>query len=187
MSLKLLAFLLIFTGCAYSWGPNKRELPGGHKKVYVRVFQNQTQEVGMETELTNAFSQELARSGVGELTEESEAEVTLVGTIHTLDYLGLSPITLPGRRSTTLFSEYQTRMTVVLKILDKNDKEIWQGQFLGEKNYKAPQLVGDASQPNGTSLRTANPLYNQNARRQVVRVIAKDLAAEAVSRMTENF
>lgn len=178
MRLVLLAFLLFLTSCAYNWGPHKRELPGGHRKVFVKMFENRTQQVGIETELTHAFAQEVARSGIGELTDESHAQVVLVGIIHTIDFLGLSPLGL--KDGSTLFSEYQTRMSIVLKAVDKNEKELWQGQFLGEKNYKAPQLTD-------SSLRTADPLYNQNARRQVVRAISKDLAAEALSRMTENF
>ena len=67
----------------------------------------------------------------------------------------------------------------MLKAVDKADKELWQGRS-GEKNYKAPQLTT-------YGLRTANPLYNQNAKRQTIRSIAKDMAFEAVSRMTENF
>ncbi len=180
MRLVLIAYFLFLTSCAYNWGPQHRQLPGGHSRIYVKMFENRTQEVGVESELTHAFSQELARSGVGELTNEANAQIILVGVIHTIDYLGLSPLTLPQNTGLTLFSEYQTRMTIVLKAIDKNNKEIWQGQFLGEKNYKAPQIQE-------SSLRTANPIYNQNARRQVVRAISKDLASEAVSRMTEKF
>lgn len=183
-------FLALFglNACVYRFGPQHRQLPGGHSTIYVKMFENQTQEVGIEPDLTNAFIQELSRSGIGTVTNEHDAQVVLVGIIHTVDYLAKTPIAVApsttgpdGKRvDRSMYTEYQTRVTIVLKALDKQDKELWQGQFMGERNYKAPQLTL-------YGLRTANPLYNQNARRQTIAAIAKDVAFEAVSRMTENF
>lgn len=171
--------LLVFGGCAsYRMGPHQRQLPGGHQKIFVTMFENRTQEVGIESDMTNAFIQEVARSGVGTVTNKENADVVLQGVIHTVDYLGKSAVNLNNGFS--LFSEYQTRVTIVLKAIDRQDKELWQGQFIGEKNYKAPQMTS-------YGLRTANPIYNQNARRRVIVDISKDMAFEAVGRMTENF
>ncbi|MCB9073058.1 MAG: hypothetical protein H6623_05520 [Bdellovibrionaceae bacterium] len=174
-------------GCAYHFGPYHRELPGGLHRIYVAQFENRTQEVGIEPDITDAFIQEMARSGVGDLTTDaSQAEVVLQGVIHTVDFLGKTSIELPVSdnqntpRRRSMFTEYQTRMTIILKAVNKKDEELWQGQFMGEKNYKAPQLTT-------YGLRTANPLYNQNAKRRTIRAIAKDMATEAISRMTENF
>lgn len=152
------------------------------------MFENQTQEVGIEPDLTNAFIQELSRSGVANVSNETDAQVILVGIIHTVDYLAKTPINVTGSTLSpdgrevqrSMYTEYQTRVTIVLKAVDKQNKELWQGQFMGERNYKAPQVTL-------YGLRTANPLYNQNARRQTISAIAKDVAFEAVSRMTENF
>lgn len=183
-------FLALFSlnSCAYKFGPQQRQLPGGHQKVFVKLFENQTQEVGIEPDLTNAFIQELSRSGVATVTNEDGADLVVVGTIHTVDYLAKTPVNMsssingPDGKAAqrSMYTEYQTRVTIVLKAVDKQDRELWQGQFMGERNYKAPQLTI-------YGLRTANPLYNQNARRQTIAAIAKDVAFEAVSRMTENF
>lgn len=177
----ILCFWLL-EGCAYRFGPHHRQLPGGHQKIFVKIFENRTQEVGIEVEFTNAFIQELARSGVAMVTTEANADVIFVGVIHAVSYLGKSAVTFettPGE-TRSLISEYQTHVNVVFKLLDQQKKELWQGQILGEKNYKAPQV-------RTMGLSTANPLYNQNARRQVLKVIAKDMAAEAIGDMTENF
>jgi hypothetical protein len=177
----------LLNACAYRIGPHNRALPGGAQKIYIKQFENRTPEVGIEPDITNAFVQEMARSGVGEVTtSEANADVVLEGVIHAIDFLGKTSIELPASTATpdpgsrTMFTEYQTRVTIILKAVDKSDKELWQGQFMGEKNYKAPQLTV-------YGLRTANPLYNQNAKRQTIRSIAKDMAFEAISRMTENF
>lgn len=180
--------LLATSSCAYRFGPHNRQMPGGHEKVYIKMFENKTQEVGIEPDWTNAFTQEMARTGLATLTTKENAELIVVGTIHTVDFYAKTPITVQASRNSpggsainrSMFTEYQTRVTIVLKAVDKDNKELWQGQFMGEKNYKAPQLTT-------YGLRTANPLYNQNARRQTIQAIAKDVAFEAVNRMTENF
>lgn len=174
--------LLSLSSCAYRFGPHQRQLPGGHKKIFVKIFENRTQEVGIEPEFTNAFIQELARTGVATVTTQNNADVILEGIIHAVSYLGKSAVTFdttPGQQR-SLISEYQTHVNVVFKLVDQQNKELWQGQIMGEKNYKAPQV-------RTMGLSTANPLYNQNARRQVLKAIAKDMATEAVGDMTENF
>lgn len=181
--LGVLLFLMT-TACAYRLGPHQRQLPGGHEKIHVKMFENRTQEVGIESDWTNTFTQEFARSGVAIITTENQAELLISGVIHTVDFLAKTPISVqPGGvegRARSMYTEYQTRVTIILKAIDQNKKEVWQGQFVGEKNYRAPQLTT-------YGLRTANPLYNQNARRQTIQAIAKEVAFEAVSRMTENF
>jgi Lipopolysaccharide-assembly len=177
-----LLLLLIVSSCAYRFGPHQRQIPGGHEKIFVKIFENRTQEVGIESDFTSACIQELARSGVATVTTEGNADVVLEAVIHAVSYLGKSAVgfeTLP-RRNSTLISEYQTHVNVVFRLVDKQNKELWQGQVVGERNYKAPQLKV-------MGLSTANPIYNQSARRQVMRLIAKDMATEAMADMTENF
>jgi hypothetical protein len=178
--------MMHLSSCAYRFGPQERQLPGGSKKIFVKIFENRTQEVGIEVDFTNAIIQELARSGVVTVTTEASADVILEGVIHTVSYLGKSALTfgtapgLSSNQTRSLISEYQTHVNIVFKLLDQQNKELWQGQIVGERNYKAPQL-------RTMGLSTANPLYNQNARRQVLKLIAKDMATESVSDMTENF
>lgn len=180
--------LVVFSACAYRFGPHHRQLPGGYQKVFVKLFENKTPEVGIEPDWTNAFSQELARTGVANVTTEANSEIILVGTIHSVDFRAKTAISVPsstldsqGKRvDRSMFTEYQTLVTIVLKAVDRQGKELWQGQFMGEKNYKAPQLTVHG-------LLTANPLYNQSARRQTIAAIAEEVAFEAVNRMTENF
>ena len=175
---------LMTSACAYRLGPHQRQLPEGHKTIYVKMFENRTQEVGIESDWTNTFIQEFSRSGVATVSAEAQAGLLISGVIHSVDFLAKTPISVQPSsaegQARSMFTEYQTRVTIVLKATDQNKKDVWQGQFVGEKNYRAPQLTT-------YGLRTANPLYNQNARRQTIQAIAKEVAFEAVSRMTENF
>lgn len=182
MKKALFVFIFFVTGCAYRFGPHHRQLPGGHQKIFVKIFENRTQEVGIETEFTNACIQELSRSGVATVTNEAHADVVLEGVIHSVSYLGKSAVgfeTTPGQQR-SLFTEYQAQVNLVFKVFDQQKKELWQGQIIGERNYKAPQM-------RTMGLSTANPLYNQSARRQVMKLIAKEIATETVGDMTENF
>lgn len=182
MKKAFLVFIFLASGCAYRFGPHQRQLPGGHQKIFVKIFENRTQEVGIETEFTNACIQELARSGVATVTTEANADVVLEAVIHAVSYLGKSAsgfVTIPDQQR-SLITEYQTHVNLVFKVFDQQKKELWQGQILGERNYKAPQM-------RTMGLSTANPLYNQSARRQVMKLIAKDVATEAIGDMTENF
>lgn len=183
VALLALTTFMFLNACAYRFGPHHRQMPGGHQKVFVKLFENRTQEVGIEPDWTNAFTQEMARTGLATVTTEENADLVVVGVIHTVAFRAKTPIAIKsatGGPDRSMFTEYQTLVTIVLKAVDKQGQELWQGQFNGEKNYKAPQLTT-------YGLRTANPVYNQNARRQTLASIAKEVAFEAISRMTENF
>ena len=82
--MSLLFFQL--AGCAYHFGPHHRQLPGGYKKIFVKILENRSQEVGVEADFTNALIQELARSGVAQVSSEREADVILEGVIYTISY-----------------------------------------------------------------------------------------------------
>ncbi len=184
--LVIMSLILTLAGCAYHMGPYKRELPGGYKKIFVKILENRSQEVGVEAEFTNALIEDLARSGVAQVSREADADVILGGVIYAISYRGQSAFsfeTAPGQTGTqprSLFGEYQTNVNVLFKLHDRQGKELWQSQIAGDRNYKAPQLKT-------MGLSTANPLYNQNARRQVLKLVAKDMATEVVSDMTEDY
>lgn len=167
------------SSCAYTWGPGQRRMPGSYERVHVKMYENRTLEVGIEADVTNMMIQRVAKSGLAQITSKDQAQLELRGVIHTVDFLGKTAITTP--EGAPLFTEYQTRMSVIVRVVEvATGKELWQGQFLGEKNYRAPQLTRQ-------TLRTSNPLYNQSAKRRVIREMAEDIAAEAFVSMTENF
>lgn len=176
-------YLLIFwglsvVGCAYQWAGAERHFPKEYTKVHVKMFQNRSQEVGIEAELTNTMIQQIARSGLGQVVPRKDSQFELKGIIYSIDFLGKTPIS-SGRGA--LFTEYQTRVSLMVEAIDtKTNESLWSQQFLGERSYRAPQLTE-------ASLRTANPLYTQSAKRRIIKEIAQDMSSEVLMSMTERF
>jgi hypothetical protein len=172
-------------GCAYQIGFGRRALPGGYDQLAIPIFENKTQEVGIEVEFTNAIIRQFERSQVARVTSKNLAPVTLVGIIDSIKLDPLGPVTskelatLP--KNAVLTTEFRIRILTVLKLVRNSDQQVvWSSQFTDEKVYSAPQI----SRP---VINTANPLYNQNARHQNIAVLADSLMAEAHDRMTEKF
>ena len=181
-----LSSTFIVSGCAYHLGASTRTLPGGYKYLSIPVFKNSTQETGSEVGFTNALIKEFERSQVGKVTSESLSDVTIIGTITSIQYLpgtgivaDLSVNTLP--RGTVLANGYRILVTATVRVVRQADKtEIWAGGFSGERTYVAPKITI-------AGVNSANPLYNLSARRQNIESVANDMMAEAHDRITENF
>lgn len=196
---KGLAFLCLCQ-CGYNWGQGNRHLPGGHKTVYVEMFDNNSSEVGAEASFTQALTQSLERSGFAIVSTKDSAELHIKGTI--LDVLSLD--SLPANRnfyknnyvtdaqgnvtSTSAdvytahyFTVYNMRVSANLQAVRTRDKQmIWQTSLSGEKSYRGSVLKKDG-------IRSSNVLYNQSQRKQTMELIAKDMMQEAFDRLTENF
>jgi len=173
------------SGCAYRLGASSRTLPGGYKYLSIPVFKNSTQETGAEVGFTNALIKEFERSQVGKVTSESLSDVTVVGTITSIQYLpgtgdfSNSKNFLPN--GTVLANDYRILVSATVRVIRQADKtEIWTGGFSGERTYVAPKITL-------AGVNSANPLYNLSARRQNIESVANDMMAEAHDRITENF
>jgi hypothetical protein len=185
----LLSFAI--AGCAYHFGDQERDIPGGYRTVAVPVFKNKTMETGIEVYFTNAMIREFERSRIGSVTEQAQAQTTLEGTIDSVEYIPTSEIsnsdkkngitTKPLPEFSVLTTEYRIFVRTTLRLLRNSDKKVlWEGNFEGERSYLAPK-IGKAV------INTANPLYNQSARYQNIQVMAGDIMNEAHNRLTENF
>ncbi len=201
--------LVVFatTGCAYHYGIADRALPGGYRMVAVPVFKNSTPEVGIEVPFTNAMIRELQRTRVGQLADKNSAQVTLEGTIDSVQYLETvqvvpQPVSTSGQSSgpavgnvllpqpqsqpsivngEVLNSQYRILLQATLRLRRNSDQKIiWSGTFNNERSYLAPQI-------GVPGLETADALYNQSAHWQNIEQMATDLMAEAHDQMTENF
>src|SRR5580692_9000125 len=87
MPLRLLILSILLSSCAYKWGNHDRAIPGGYKQVAIPIFKNLTQQVGMETDFTNALVREFERSQVAQITDRRIAPVRIDGTITKLQIL----------------------------------------------------------------------------------------------------
>lgn len=181
---KLILFYFCFlAGCAYRQGTPDRSMPGGYRWVKVPIFKNYTQEPGIEISFTNALIEEVQRSRVAQVVEDSDISVQgiisevnyrLGGKRTSIDY----PILPEGAVQAT---EYRILILAQISVIRESDQKVlWTGQFNGERTYTAPQIASAV-------VNTANPLYNLSARRLNIKEVANDIASEAFDRMTENF
>jgi hypothetical protein len=186
----LLALTLGLSGCAYTFGYQQRNLPGGYTEVAVPVFKNQTQQVAIESYFSNALIRQFNRSKVAKIAPTTTAPVIIEGTIRSLKYLPggqidanrtdeNSQVQLPV--NTVLTVEYRVLMQTMVVLKRASDgKVLWSGGFENERVYTAPQVgLG--------TINSVNALYNHSARLEVIEQMAYDMMADAHDRMTENF
>lgn len=193
----ILPFALLCS-CAYNFGHGHRSLPGGHKTVFVKMFTNQSKEVGAEAAFTQALSRELQRSGFVSVTSIDRAEVVLEGAILRISSSGggQNPPSEPiffeennGNNPTgtltpieaTYFQVYNLNAVISLKAVRSRDEQvIWQTTLNGARSYRGALLTKQG-------VRSSNVLYNQSRRKQTIKLIAKEVMQEAFDRLTENF
>ena len=109
MFLKSSLILLLFSlsGCGYTLSHRLKSSITSPRGVFVRVFDNQTDEVGAEIIFTNALIHELQSRREIDLTEDDKNSVQLLGTVSKIGYSatanygngfrGLQPwVTLPS-------------------------------------------------------------------------------------------
>ncbi len=178
----ILALSFSLGGCAgYRFGAPERSFPGDYHQISVPVFNNLSQEVGVEVAVTNAMIREIERAKVGRITSKEKAEVELVGTIQSLTDVPNDATQLPQLRGAVLSSVRSVTMSVRLALFRLSDKVcIWQSDFSGVRTYVSSNVTRPV-------INTVNPLYDLSARRSTVEQIAGDMMAEAHDRLTENF
>jgi hypothetical protein len=187
---------LLFLGlcqCGYNWGHQSRELPGGHKTVYVELFANPTQELGLEVYFAKALMQELQRSGFAIVTNKNNAELIIKGDVLSAEVTGgpseptfeakdfAAPTPTTRRYSAQYFASYSLRLSVNLRAIRSRDKKlVWQSTINGADSFRSARLRRQG-------LRSSNVLYNEARKKQTVRLIAQDMMNRAFDQMTENF
>jgi hypothetical protein len=177
---------LSLSSCAYRFGSPERRIPGGYHLIAVPVFKNKTQEVAIESYFTHSMIMEVERSSLAQVTSKEESQAILLGDIMSVDYvLGteIKPDTsgyhLPA--NTVLAKEYRILISAQVRLVRSSDMALlWEGTVKGEKRYAAPLITRE-------TVNTADPLYNQSARRQNIQQVSQDMMAEAYERLTENF
>ena len=184
----------LLSACAYRWGFTDRKLPGSYDQVAVPIFENKSEEVGIEVDFTNAFVNRMERSKAAHIVDKNMAPAVIEGSIERV-LVTLGPgVTGVGKdnkdankeipnlpEQAVLSTEYHVVVYAKIILRRTSDQSVlWQSAFSGEKSYQGPRI--------GTPIvNSANALYNQSARRDTIRQLAEDMMTEAHNRMTENF
>lgn len=187
-----LVFCALLSSCAYRWGFADRKLPGAYDQVAVPIFENKSEEVGIEVDYTNAFVNRMERSKAARIVNKNLAPAIVEGSIQTV-LVTLGPgVTGSGKLSenkeiprlpenAVLTTQFNVVVIVKIQLRRASDQSVlWASTFRGEKSYQGPRI--------GTAIvNSANALYNQSARRDTIQRLAEEMMTEAHNRMTENF
>ncbi|MEJ2689091.1 MAG: LPS assembly lipoprotein LptE [Deltaproteobacteria bacterium] len=162
--LAVLCFLglsLILAGCGYHLlGQVSSERPS--MKLAIDIWQNQTSELAIETELLQEISRWASKASFISLTDDQDAEYILKGKIISLRS--------PGRtyNATDQVVELQAELTVSYTLIDRQGKIIFQ----------EPSLAMTEDYPLGTdAIRTRDNL------RHALNLLFRDLAEEIYMRI----
>lgn len=108
------------TSCGYSINEPVK-FPGGVKTVYVKVFNNQTSEAGLETMISTSLVSEISRLGAEQLTVlPEEADAVIEGNIRakSADDIARIGINVAAERQAILYVDAQ--------LVAKNGTVLWQ-------------------------------------------------------------
>jgi hypothetical protein len=139
----LSAFFLFITlsSCASPYGRAVQLLPEHIKKVYVKPFENNTNQFGLESEFTNEVIEEIINSGrLSLVNEEEDADGVLTVTIKT--YI-LQPLTYDINN---VAEQYKMWIIASVSLVDNdNNVTLW-----SEPNMEGIQIYRDINRrPSG--------------------------------------
>lgn len=120
MTLALIVVVVGFAGCGYHRVGSGDNVPDGVNSIAVPVFRNDSYEAGIEVLLTDAFKEQIVRSGFVRLTNVKNADAVVIGTIRKYSVKAIS-------FSTGDFaSEYRVTLSMRMKLVAKNGDLLWE-------------------------------------------------------------
>jgi len=152
--------------CGYRFA-EQGGFPGDTHLLFVKVFQNLTQETGVENIVTAALLSELTLRKTDKLVESMDnADVVLSGVVEEVT-IG----TIASKKKDTA-SERRVIVTMSVKLAKQDGEVVWQTKgFSDNEGY----LVDD------------NPEQTDENRRNAIRLLSRRIAEKIVNRLSDNF
>jgi outer membrane lipopolysaccharide assembly protein LptE/RlpB len=151
--------------CGYRF-PGKGALPGGIQKIYIPLFTNRTNEVGIENIITDDLTNEFILQRKGALADDKQADGILSGAI-------VSVLTRTISQTDEGASvEREVVVRVELKLTNKSGRLVWIARRLSARE---PYAVGDDS------------IETNRRRRDAIETLSTRLAQKIYNRLTEDF
>jgi outer membrane lipopolysaccharide assembly protein LptE/RlpB len=111
-------------GCGYHFQQAAR-LPGDAKRLYVDIFENRTNQAGLETTVTNAVVFEFVKRGETDMVKEpSQADLIMKGVIHSVQ------VSTAATRNKDAAGERQVTITLDVRLLQQDGKVVWSASGL---------------------------------------------------------
>jgi hypothetical protein len=154
---------LFFLACGYRF-PGGGNLPTGVEKVFIEIFENRTNETGLENIITRDLIYEFTRNK--KVTTRNEADAILSGVCESMR------IETIARKDVLTAEERRVIITVDLQLTGSDGRGIW-----SEKGMSGNEAY-DVS---------ANKQETERNRRVAITLISKRLSERVYSRLTDDF
>lgn len=155
-----LLYATMILGCGYHF-LGTGTLPDNITKVYVRMLENQTREIGLENSMTDELIVTFSRGNAVISKSENAADAILSGVIKRM------------QDNTVSRTQQERRITiwVDLKLTDSNGKTVWAGSGISDSRiYTTVSGSGSAE-----------------TRENAIRLLCERVAQMAYQRMTNDF
>jgi outer membrane lipopolysaccharide assembly protein LptE/RlpB len=157
---------VLLVACGYRFA-QQEGFPNGTRRLFVKVFQNQTQETGVENTVTAALLSELTLRKTDKLASSMDnADVVLSGVVEEVTIE-----TIAAKKPDTA-SERRVAVTVNVQLTKQEGDVIWAAKkFSDNQGYQ----VSD------------NPEQTDQNRRDAIRLLSRRIAEKVVNRLSDNF
>ena len=161
----IIILIAVLTACGYRFA-EQEGFPGGTRRLFVNVFQNRTQETGVENIITAALLSELTLRKTDELVSSMDhADVALSGVVEEV-----AVGTIARKKDTA--SERRVTVTVSVKLAKPEGDVVWATKgFSDNEGYR----VDD------------NPERTDQNRRVAIGLLSRRIAEKIVNRLSDNF
>jgi outer membrane lipopolysaccharide assembly protein LptE/RlpB len=165
MGLLVLA-VLASTACGYRFQQQAR-LPGGAQRLYVDIFENRTNQAGLETTVTNAVVFEFIKRGETDIVKEpSQAELVMKGIIRSVETRTVAT------RNKDAAGERQVTLTLDVRLVRPDGQTAWSANGLTD---------GEAY------VVTSDKFLNDDKQRATLALAATRIAERIYNRFTDDF
>ena len=156
---------VLLGACGYRFA-EQGGFPGGTHLLFVKVFQNPTQETGVENIVTAALLSELTLRKTDALASSMDnADVILSGVVEEV-----SIQTIAIKKDTA--SERRVTVTISVKLARQEGSVVWAArEFSDNEGYRVD----------------ADPEQTDQNRRNAIRLLSRRIAEQVVNRLSDNF
>jgi len=166
VSVVIILVAMLGGACGYRFA-EQGGFPGGTHRLFVNVFQNRTQETGVENIVTAALLSELTLRKTDALTSSMDkADVVLSGVVEEVT------IATIAYKKKDVASQRRVTVTLNVKLAKPEGDVIWAAnRFSDNQGYQV----------------TDNPEQTDQNRRDAIRLLSRRIAEKVVNRFIDNF
>jgi len=154
------------SACGYHF-QQAAHLPNDAKRLYVDIFENRTNQAGLETTVTNAVVFEFVKRGETDMVKEpSQADLIMKGVIRSVQ------VSTAATRSNSGAGERSVAITLDVRLVQQDGNVVWSANGLSDSDA---YVVG------------ADKFVNDDKQRATLGLVSTRIAERIYNRFTDNF